>query len=187
MIASLVFLVIPAMAREKHPPLRTVPHVDLARYMGDWRVIAEIPYFAEKNCVDSIESYALRPDGTMDNWFTARKKSFDAPAKKIASARAVVVDHATNAEWRVKFAGGLVSTKYFIIDLDADYQWAVVGHPSRKLGWIFARKKTLPAATYAAILERLEKQGYDTTRFLPVPQFPAQLKQPNAATGPFPK
>ena len=44
-------------------PLITVPKVDLARYMGDWRVIAVIPYFAEKNAFDSIESYALRPDG----------------------------------------------------------------------------------------------------------------------------
>ena len=29
------------------PELRTVPHVDLPRYMGDWYVIANIPYFAE--------------------------------------------------------------------------------------------------------------------------------------------
>jgi apolipoprotein D and lipocalin family protein len=36
--------------------------------MGDWYVIASIPYFAEKDCVDSIESYALRPDGKIDNW-----------------------------------------------------------------------------------------------------------------------
>src|ERR1700733_5169440 len=55
-------------------PLRTVSHVDLQRYMGDWYVIANIPYFAEKNCYDSIESYALRPDGAIDNWFTCRKK-----------------------------------------------------------------------------------------------------------------
>ena len=44
-------------------PLRTVQHVDLKRYMGDWRVISNIPYFAEKGRVDSVESYALRPDG----------------------------------------------------------------------------------------------------------------------------
>src|SRR5688572_24250988 len=52
------------------PPLRTVTHVDLPKYMGDWRVIANIPYFAEKDCIDSIESYALRPDGRIANSFT---------------------------------------------------------------------------------------------------------------------
>jgi len=60
-------------------PLRPVPQVDLQRYMGDWYVLANIPYFAEKNCLDSVESYALRSDGKIDNWFTCRKGSFARP------------------------------------------------------------------------------------------------------------
>src|SRR5271163_767222 len=78
-------------------PLHTVAHVDLPRYMGDWYVIANIPYFAEKDCLDSIESYALRPDGKIDNWFTCRKKSFDAPMKRKVNALATVKDPASNA------------------------------------------------------------------------------------------
>src|SRR5690349_10889824 len=42
-------------------PLRPVPYVDLPRYMGGWYVIANIPYFAEKDCHDSVEGYVLRP------------------------------------------------------------------------------------------------------------------------------
>src|SRR5688500_15114842 len=30
------------------PPLRTVPQVDLQRFMGDWYVVAHIPTVAEK-------------------------------------------------------------------------------------------------------------------------------------------
>ena len=116
-------------------PLRTVPHVDLPRYMGDWYVIANIPYFAEKGCYDSIESYALRADGDIDNWFTCRKKSFDAPMKRLANALATVDDKTTNAEWHVRFFK-VISVKYLILDLDPNYQWVVVGHPSRKYGWI---------------------------------------------------
>src|SRR5580658_5236186 len=82
-------------------PLTPVSHVDLPRYMGDWYVIANIPYFAEKDCFDSIESYALRSDGDMDNWFTCRKKSFDAPMKRLVNARAKVKDKTSNALWRV--------------------------------------------------------------------------------------
>ena len=155
-------------------PLQTVPHVDLARYMGDWRVIGEIPYFAEKGAVDSVESYSLLPDGSIHNWFTCRKGSFRAPVSKI-TAHAYVVNKQTNAEWRVKFLGGLVSASYLIIDLDPDYQWTVVGHPSRNYGWIMAREKTMPEATYAAILKRLAAQGYDPSRFQKVPQLPSQL------------
>jgi apolipoprotein D and lipocalin family protein len=149
-------------------PLRTVPHVDLSRFMGDWRVIANIPYFAEKGCVDSIESYALRPDGKIENWFTFRKKSLDAPQKTIR-AQATVVNTQTNAEWRVKFFG-LITAKYFVIDLDPNYQWTVIGHPSRNYGWIMAREKTLPPATFEMLLDRLAAQGYDPGRFEMVPQ-----------------
>ena len=151
-------------------PLRTVAHVDLKRYMGDWRVIANIPYFAEKDCVDSVESYALRADGRIDNWFTFRKKSFDAPEKKF-TALARVHDPKTNAEWRVRFIG-LVTVPYLVIDLEPQYRWTVVGHPSRNYGWIMARTKTLPEATYQDILKRLAAQGYDPARFVKVPQVP---------------
>jgi len=154
-------------------PLRTVSHVDLHRYMGDWRVIANIPYFGEKNCVDSIESYALRPDGKIDNHFTYRKKSFAAPQKRM-TALAWVQNHQTNAEWRVRFFG-LITVDYLIIDLDPSYRWAVLGYPGRKYGWILARGKTLPPKTYHTILQRLAAHGYDPARFRKVPQLPGQM------------
>jgi apolipoprotein D and lipocalin family protein len=152
-------------------PLRTVDHVDLPRYMGDWYVIANIPYFAEKNCVDSIESYRLRDDGNIDNWFTCRKGSFDAPMKRKASALAKVDDKTTNATWSVHFFK-IISVKYLILDLDPHYQWVAIGHPSRNYGWVLSRSKTLPTATYQTILGKLAAQGYDTAKFKLVPQGP---------------
>jgi len=165
-----------AMKTNAAQPLRTVPQVDLPRYMGDWRVIANIPYFAEKGCLDSIETYRLRPDGKIDNIFTFRKKSFDAPQSQVR-ALARVFDPKTNAEWRITFFK-IITAKYLILDLDPDYRWTVVGHPSRNYGWIMAREKTLPDATYAAILKRLAAQGYDPAKFEKVPQLPSQLPAP---------
>lgn len=152
--------------------LRTVRHVDLKRYMGDWRVIANIPYFAEKGCVDSIEGYRARPDGRIDNIFTFRKGSFNAPQQQVR-ALATVHNKETNAEWRIRFFK-VINAKYLILDLDPDYRWVVVGHPSRDYGWIMAREKTLPKATYDGILRRLAAQGYDPKAFEKVPQVPGQ-------------
>ena len=84
-------------------------------------------------------------------------------------ALATVVNHETNAEWRVKFFG-LITAKYLVIDLDPNYQWTVIGHPSRNYGWIMAREKSLPHATYEAILDRVAAQGYDPGQFAKVPQ-----------------
>ena len=150
-------------------PVRTVDHVDLPRYMGDWYVIAEIPNFAEKHCVDSVESYALRADGGIDNWFSCRKKSFDAPMKRVTSATARIADLRTNASWHLRFLK-VISVDYFILDLDPQYQWAMIGHPSRSYGWIIARAKILPDPVYQGILGRAQSQGYDPTRFTKVSQ-----------------
>jgi apolipoprotein D and lipocalin family protein len=150
-------------------PLKTAARVDLPRYMGDWHVIANIPNLAEKGCVDSVESYALRPDGDIDNWFTCRKKSFEAPMKRKATAVAKVTDTTTNVEWSVRFLK-ILSVRYLVLDLDPDYQWVVVGHPSRRYGWVMARAKTLPDSTYQDLLHRLADHGYDPTKFERVPQ-----------------
>jgi apolipoprotein D and lipocalin family protein len=151
-------------------PLRPVAHIDLPRYMGGWFVIANIPYFAEENCFDSVEGYALRADGRIDNKFACREKSFDAPMKPKLKTIATVYDRASNAEWRVPFFK-VVQVKYFVIDLDPDYRWAVIGHPSRRYGWVISRTRSLPDDTYAGILERLRGQGYDASKFVKVPQW----------------
>ena len=91
-----------------------------------------------------------------------------APQKKL-SFTAEVVNQQTNAEWRVRFLP-FVKVPYLVLDLDPDYKWTVVGHPSRKYGWIMARDTKLPESTYQAILARLARQGYDPDRFVKVPQ-----------------
>ncbi|MEA3209189.1 MAG: apolipoprotein and lipocalin family protein [Chthoniobacter sp.] len=156
--------------KKSSAPLRTVQFVDLPRYMGDWRVIASIPSSAEKGCVDAVESYALRPDGKIETWFTYRKKSFDAPQKTV-KAQATVVNKETNAEWRVK-SFGFGSVPHLVIDLDPNYQWTVMGHPSRDYGWILARERTMPNTTYELILDRLAAHGFDPARFARVQQLP---------------
>ena len=152
----------------KQPPLKTVEHVDLTRYVGDWYVFAHIPYSLEKGKVGTLDRYALRPDGKMDNIFLFRRGGLDAPLESWNGV-AWVHNKETNAEWRVQFVWPL-RVPYLIIDLDKDYQWSVIGYPSRKLAWVLSRKPVLDEATYAGILQRLKAQGYDETLLKKVPQ-----------------
>jgi apolipoprotein D and lipocalin family protein len=176
-LSTLLLVGLLAACATQGQPVQTAQHVDLPRYMGDWYVIANIPYFAEKNCVDSIESYALRGDGRIDNWFQCRKKSFDAPLKKKATAIATVDDTSTNATWTVRFLK-IVGVKYLVLAVDPQYQWAAVAHPSRNYGWVLARTKTLPTKTYDTILASFAAQGYDTSKFVKVPQQAAAAQAP---------
>jgi apolipoprotein D and lipocalin family protein len=169
--AGLLLTVASCVSMGHSRPLKPVPYVDLPRYMGGWFVVANIPYYAEKDCVDSIEGYAMRPDGRIANKFACREKSFNAPMKRKLNTIATVYDTQSNAEWRVPFYR-VINAKYFVIDLDPNYRWAVVGHPSRRYGWILSRSRVLPEDTYRGIMQRLAEQGYDTRKFAKVPQGP---------------
>jgi len=152
----------------KEPPPATVNSVDLPRYMGDWYVIAHIPYALERGKVGTLDRYAMRPDGKMDNIFLFRKGSLDAPLEQWKGV-AWVHNKKTNAEWRVQFLWPFRNA-YLILDLDKDYQWSAVGLPSRKLAWILSRTPTLPEETYTGIVKRLGEKGYDTSKLARVPQ-----------------
>ncbi len=149
----------------------SAPHVDLSKYMGDWHVISNIPYWAEKDCYGSLESYRLQPDRRIATTFSYRKGGFDQPLKKTKSVARVTNDQ-TNAEWTVLFLGGLVKVPLVIVAVPADYRYAAVATPDGKLAWIFSRQPTLSPLDYTAAEAALKMQGIDTSRLVRVPQVP---------------
>ena len=67
---------------------------------------------------------------------------------------------------------------YLILYVDPDYKTALVGYPGRSYGWIFAREPVIDDATYRALLNRMNDQGYDIEQFRRVPQTPRQVGRP---------
>lgn len=152
----------------KQPPLTTVDHVDLQKFMGPWYVIGTIPWIVEKNNVGTMDVYEPRPDGKIGIRYVFHKKSLDAPVQEM-KAVGRVVNKKTNAEWAVQFIWPF-EAPFLVIGLSPDYQQTVIGYPSRDLVWIMSRTPTMPDADYKRILGELAKQGYDTSRIVRVPQ-----------------
>jgi apolipoprotein D and lipocalin family protein len=146
------------------PPLRTVPHVDPTRYAGTWYEIASFPQRFQRGCTATTATYTLRPDGDLDVLNRCRKGSPDGEERS-ARGRARVVDRATNAKLEVSFFRPFWGD-YWIVDLAQDYTYAVVGHPGRDYLWILSRAPQMSGETYGAILQRLEAQGYETSRLV---------------------
>jgi apolipoprotein D and lipocalin family protein len=144
------------------PPLRTVAQVDLARYVGTWYEIASYPQRFQKGCTATTAVYSLRPDGKIEVVNRCHRDSLDG-RETTARGRARVIDRATNAKLKVSFFWPFWGD-YWIIDLDPEYRYAVVGHPSRKYLWILSRTRAMEPAVYAGILGRLTEQGYDVGR-----------------------
>jgi apolipoprotein D and lipocalin family protein len=145
-------------------PLRTVASVDLQRYLGTWYEIATIPASFQKNCVGVTATYTLRPDGKIGVLNRCRKHTLDGREKSV-SGKAWVADATTNAKLKVQFFWPF-SGAYWIIELDPEYQYAVVGHPGRNYLWILCRRPQMDDSLYAALLERIAAQGYDVSRIV---------------------
>ena len=144
------------------PPLQTVAHVDLDRYSGTWFEIASFPQRFQKGCTATQATYTKREDGQIGVRNRCNKGGLNGPESSV-EGRARVVDKATNAKLEVSFFWPFWGD-YWVIDLGADYEFAVVGHPGRDYLWILSRTPVLPAATYDAILARIVAQGYDLSR-----------------------
>ncbi len=151
----------------EYQPLRVVPSVDLVRYSGTWYEIARLPNRFQRQCVGDVKAtYTLLEDGeirvinscmnedgeTESVEGRARRKNGEEPSSKL----------------EVRFAPAFLSFlpfvwgDYWIIDLDPDYAYAVVGEPKREYLWILARSPDLSNDLYEKILSRLRAQRYDT-------------------------
>ena len=79
------------------------------------------------------------------------------PLKRVA-ARAVATDAAVPAKLSLDF--GFAYGDYWIVEIGDDYEYAVVGHPTRDYLWILSRERTLPQAKLDGILARAKAQGF---------------------------
>jgi apolipoprotein D and lipocalin family protein len=148
--------------RLRLPELRTVPHVDLNRYIGTWYDIASFPQRFQQGCTGTTATYSLRDDGDIDVINRCRKGSLSGKEDS-AHGRARVVDRATNSRLKVSFFRPFWGD-YWILDLGQDYEYAVVGHPSRDYLWILSRTPAMESVVYDGIIGRLREQGYDVDR-----------------------
>ncbi len=162
------------------PALQTVSSVDLTRYMGRWYSIASIPTPFERRCAaGTTAEYTLLPNGRVEvvnRCYTAQG------SQDTARGNAWIPDPSDPAKLRVSFVRFLglwwFGAPYWIIDLAEDYTYAVVGHPSRRYGWILSRTPCLPEAVLEGIFQRLETQGYLRDAFQRIPQIDGLDERP---------
>ena len=53
---------------------------------------------------------------------------------------------------------------YWIVGLDPDYQWALVGHPHKKYLWVLSRNPVMDEALYQSLKAKAAELGYDVSR-----------------------
>ena len=162
------FILSGSALRAKVPPaVIPVPLVDLNRYSGGWYEIARIPNRFQRQCArHSIALYGLRADGFINVLNQCIKRSGNVDQ---ATGVAKVVDPVSRARLKVSLVSFLgwrpFWGDYWVIGLDDDYRWAVVGSPDRRYGWVLARTPQLDAASLEQIKGILENNGYAWSSF----------------------
>ena len=120
--------------------MEVVKGVDLNRYMGRWYEIASFPSrFQPKNGVNTRATYTLREDGTVnvlnETWTDGKRGYIEGSAYKADP-------NSDEAKLKVKFYVPPflpiipVVGDYWILYLDEDYQYALIGQPTRKSLWV---------------------------------------------------
>jgi apolipoprotein D and lipocalin family protein len=154
-------------------PLTSVASFEAERYLGLWYEIAKYPVRFEEGLVGITAQYAQRGDGKLLVVNSGREATLDGELDQ-SEAVAWVPDPEHPARLKVQFFWPF-SGDYWVIALDPDYGWAVVGEPKRRYLWILARTPELSAQTYADVLARITELGYDVARLERVPQPPVEL------------
>lgn len=149
-----------------------VGELDVGRYMGLWYAVASIPTTFERGCLrGTTAQYTLLSDGQIEVLNTCYDKD-GVPQRAVGRAWAPDPDQPMKLKVSfVSFLGlWLFPGDYWVIDLDPDYRYAVVGHPSYRYGWILSRTPILSEETFSGIIARLEAQGYQWSDFRRIDQ-----------------
>ncbi|KAG4946997.1 hypothetical protein AAZX31_15G195200 [Glycine max] len=148
--------------------------LDLERYMGRWYEIASFPSRNQpKDGVNTRATYTLRNDGTVqvlnETWSNGKRGHIEGTAFK--SNRT-----SDEAKFKVKFYVPPflpiipVTGDYWVLFIDGDYQYALIGQPSRNCLWILSRKPHLDDEIYNKLVQRAKDVGYDVSKLHKTPQ-----------------
>lgn len=157
-----------AYARKKKksdfPPLDVVEWVDIDRYLGEWYEIARMPVPFEKGCYRSTATYSKNANGTIRVVNSCHKNDINGPLKTVAG-KAYIADEGTNAKLKVQFFWPFKGD-YWILDLGDNYEYALVGEPSRKSMWILSRTPQISLEVLQTLVGKAGEKGFNTEKLI---------------------
>ncbi len=169
--AALLCLLLSTTQTWARAPLNLVEKVDFKKYAGTWYEIARLPNFFERKCVTEITAtYGFNKDGKL----TVTNRCVKADGKEILVTGVARKPNpqGPDGELEVRFMSDMFKyfpfawADYHLMDLSADYEFAVVGHPSRSALWILSRKPQIEFAQFERMKKIALAQGFELEKLI---------------------
>ncbi len=148
--------------------LKSIPSLDVDRYLGRWHEIAKFPNGFQKKCSSNTSAqYSLMSDGSIKVLNQCQHQNGQ---MEQATGQARQLGNASSAKLKVRFAPAWLSFlpfvwgDYWVIDLDDQYELAAVSEPKREYLWILSRSPVVDESRYTALLTRLTAKGFDISK-----------------------
>lgn len=140
---------------------RTVQTFDVARFMGKWYEIARYDHRFEEGMTRVSATYTLLDDGRIEVLNSGYK---DGKYKEI-KGKAKQPNPADPGKLKVSFFLWFYSD-YYVLILDPEYRYVVIGSSSDKYLWIMSRQPDLAENVIRDLLDQLRERGYDTAKLV---------------------
>jgi len=144
--------------------------IDLQRYAGKWYEVARLPNSFERGCVCSTAEYAIDEKDEALIRVTNRCRRIDGATRSAATGRARAQNEnktALSVSFAPEWLGQGTAGDYWILDVDSDYQRALVGTPDRKLLWVLARSPSFAderPQEFRKLAQQALDKGYDISK-----------------------
>jgi len=147
------------------PDNSTTPTLDIRRFMGRWYEIARYEHRFEKGMTHVSATYTLSGNGKIEVLNEGLKEG----KHKQIKGRAKQPNPQDPGKLKVSFFLWFYSD-YYVLYIDPEYRYLLVGSSSDKYLWIMSREKSLAKETLDQLLDKLRVRGYDTDKLLFVAQ-----------------
>ena len=157
--AALLLAALLAACTQIPDGVQAVQGFDSNRYLGTWYEIARLDHRFERGLEDVSATYSARADGGID----VQNRGYDVARGEWRDirGRAKFAGSPDTASLGVSFFGPFYGG-YNVVDLDPDYQIALVTGPSRSYLWILARRPDPAREEIERLVRRAAELGFDT-------------------------
>lgn len=142
-------------------PADPVTGFEADRYLGTWYEVARLPHRFERGLTDVTATYTKNEDGTIKvlnrGWKVSKERWTDAEGKARFTRTPDI------GQLEVSFFGPFYGL-YTVVELDPEYQWAMVVGPGTGYFWILSRTPELDERVVERMIARAGEIGIDTSK-----------------------